>query len=191
MIRIGIDVGGTNTDAVLIAGATVRHAVKTVTTPDVSTGIVTALRQLLAESGAESGVEPGRIDAVMIGTTHFTNAVVQRRHRPHLCQACSFQELLRVERGVPFGEANIDPTRPSAVQKGTGLATTPATTIPVEFVRNSRRVCVPVFFLIVMVFPVMPCRERFGPNIPRAQAESTLTANQAAKLYPPRFFRLI
>ena len=111
--RIGIDVGGTNTDAVLLEGARVVHAVKTPTTPDVTTGITRALRALLAEVRAARGggrlptahtgradpapTEPRRahgtpptvctgladpaptIDAVMIGTTHFTNAVVQRR----------------------------------------------------------------------------------------------------------------
>jgi N-methylhydantoinase A/oxoprolinase/acetone carboxylase beta subunit len=73
--RIGIDVGGTNTDAVLLDGDRVERAVKTATTADVTTGIVAALQRLLA------AVEPGarRVDAVMIGTTHFTNAVVQRR----------------------------------------------------------------------------------------------------------------
>jgi len=35
MKRIGIDVGGTNTDAVLIEGANVLHSVKTITTEDV------------------------------------------------------------------------------------------------------------------------------------------------------------
>ena len=76
MICLGIDVGGTNTDAVLVDGKSVLHAVKTATTQEVGDGIVTALRRLLAESA----VDPARIDAVMIGTTHFTNAVVQRRH---------------------------------------------------------------------------------------------------------------
>lgn len=76
MIRLGIDVGGTNTDAVLVDGMSVLHAVKTATTQEVGDGIVTALRRLIAESA----VDPARIDAVMIGTTHFTNAVVQRRH---------------------------------------------------------------------------------------------------------------
>ena len=74
MRRIGIDVGGTNTDAVLLDGDMVVHAVKTPTTADVTTGITTALCELLA------AVAPaGPIDAVMIGTTRFTNAVVQRR----------------------------------------------------------------------------------------------------------------
>jgi N-methylhydantoinase A/oxoprolinase/acetone carboxylase beta subunit len=73
--RIGIDVGGTNTDAVLLADEHVVHAVKTPTTADVTTGIVTAL----AELARHPVVARGAIDAVVIGTTHFVNAVVQRR----------------------------------------------------------------------------------------------------------------
>jgi N-methylhydantoinase A/oxoprolinase/acetone carboxylase beta subunit len=74
MRRIGVDVGGTNTDAVLVAGGRVVHAVKTPTTEDVTAGIVTAL----AELAAHPEVAGGDIDAVVIGTTHFVNAVVQR-----------------------------------------------------------------------------------------------------------------
>ena len=44
MRRIGIDVGGTNTDAVLLEDGRVVHAVKTPTTEDVTGGIVAALR---------------------------------------------------------------------------------------------------------------------------------------------------
>ena len=75
MRRIGIDVGGTNTDAVLIQDDRVVAGVKTPTTNDVTGGILNALRDLV--TGLEGG--PGRIGAAMIGTTHFTNAVVQRR----------------------------------------------------------------------------------------------------------------
>ena len=75
MRRIGIDVGGTNTDAVLLEGDRVAHAVKTPTTADVTTGIERALARLVEESR----VDRRGVDAVMIGTTHFTNAVIQRR----------------------------------------------------------------------------------------------------------------
>ena len=74
MNRIGINVGGTNTDAVLLEDDRVRHAVKTPTTADVTSGVRTALANLLEQAGRSVAV-----DAVMIGTTHFTNAVVQRR----------------------------------------------------------------------------------------------------------------
>ena len=43
MRRIGIDVGGTNTDAVLIDNGEVRRAVKAPTSKDVTGGIITAL----------------------------------------------------------------------------------------------------------------------------------------------------
>jgi N-methylhydantoinase A/oxoprolinase/acetone carboxylase beta subunit len=75
MMRIGIDVGGTNTDAVIISDDAVLHAVKSPTTADVMGGILAALEKLLAEAG----VAADQIGALMIGTTHFTNAVVQRR----------------------------------------------------------------------------------------------------------------
>src|SRR5271166_4941015 len=75
MRRIGIDVGGTNTDAVLLADGAVVHAVKTPTTADVTAGIVSALTAL----AGHPDVERGPIDGVVIGTTHFVNAVVQRR----------------------------------------------------------------------------------------------------------------
>ncbi len=76
MRRIGIDVGGTNTDAVLIEDGKVAGAVKAPTSADVTGGILDSLKRLAA-TGALAGK---RIDGVMIGTTHFINAVVQRRH---------------------------------------------------------------------------------------------------------------
>ena len=75
MIRIGIDVGGTNTDAVVLDGGKVLAGVKSPTTSDVMSGVVNALRAVLDESGMAAD----KIDVVMVGTTHFTNAVVQRR----------------------------------------------------------------------------------------------------------------
>jgi N-methylhydantoinase A/oxoprolinase/acetone carboxylase beta subunit len=75
MRRIGIDVGGTNTDAVLLEDGRVVHAVKTPTTADVTGGIVAALNLLCRHPE----VARASVDGVVIGTTHFVNAVVQRR----------------------------------------------------------------------------------------------------------------
>ena len=77
MRRIGIDVGGTNTDAVLIEDGKVVRAVKAPTSEDVTTGILDSLKSL---GDRRAVLEGKRIDGVMIGTTHFINAVVQRRH---------------------------------------------------------------------------------------------------------------
>ena len=75
MYRIGVDVGGTNTDAVLMAGRDILAAVKVATSADVTAGLMQALRQVQADAqiaGADVGL-------VVIGTTHFTNAIVERR----------------------------------------------------------------------------------------------------------------
>src|SRR4029453_9515689 len=115
MRRIGIDVGGTNTDAVLLDGTHVVHAVKTPTTADVTSGITTALRELLARAGSS-----GPVDAVMIGTTHFTNAVVQRRDltrvaavRIGLPASASLPPFVHCPEGRPArGKKKGDPRHP-------------------------------------------------------------------------------
>ncbi len=74
-MRIGIDVGGTNTDAVLMDGDTVVTSTKSPTTKEVSEGISKALKTIIEAAK----LDVSKIDGVMIGTTHFTNAVVERR----------------------------------------------------------------------------------------------------------------
>lgn len=76
MYRIGIDVGGTNTDAVIMHGDKIVIGAKSPTTEDVMSGVVQSLEKVLGETG----INKADISAVMIGTTHFTNAVVERRH---------------------------------------------------------------------------------------------------------------
>lgn len=78
--RIGVDVGGTNTDCAIIdvtATANPSRGVcasgKTPTTPDVTSGIHTAIINVLAKSQ----VNRKDVQSVAIGTTHFVNAVVE------------------------------------------------------------------------------------------------------------------
>lgn len=66
--------GGTNTDAVLIDGAEVIATTKQPTTADVSSGVANAIGAILSHSR----VPHARIASVTIGTTHFTNALVER-----------------------------------------------------------------------------------------------------------------
>ena len=87
-MRIGIDVGGTNTDIVLMEGREVRAWYKTPTTADVTSGIINSLRHIIEEVSLDAS----NIDGVMIGTTHFTNAVVERRH---------LQETACIRLGLP------------------------------------------------------------------------------------------
>ncbi|MQF70129.1 hydantoinase/oxoprolinase family protein [SAR202 cluster bacterium AD-804-J14_MRT_500m] len=74
-MRIGVDVGGTNTDAVLMSGTDVLSKTKTATTPDVSSGIITAVDEVLQAASKQ----PDIVQGIMIGTTQFTNAVVERK----------------------------------------------------------------------------------------------------------------
>ncbi|KQX23415.1 MULTISPECIES: hydantoinase/oxoprolinase N-terminal domain-containing protein [unclassified Sphingomonas] len=95
-MRIGIDVGGTNTDAVLMDGRSVVGAVKASTTGDVSSGIFEAVRSLIDATA----IDVAQIRSVMIGTTHFVNAFVERKNlRPPM--------ILRI--GLPAGRG-VPPT---------------------------------------------------------------------------------
>ena len=65
VMRIGVDVGGTNTDAALMDGDRVASTCKHPTTSNVSDGIVGAIKSVLQRSE----VPVGDIHSVMIGTT--------------------------------------------------------------------------------------------------------------------------
>lgn len=76
MFKLGIDVGGTNTDAVLIdEQLRVAASVKQHTTKDVYSGILAAVRAVLEQSG----VDRSQIGQAMLGTTQCTNAIVERK----------------------------------------------------------------------------------------------------------------
>ena len=73
-LRLGVDVGGTNTDAVVVdeAGG-VLAAQKVPTTPDPMDGIRAAMSSVIPQ------VEGTAIRQVMLGTTHPANAIIQRQ----------------------------------------------------------------------------------------------------------------
>lgn len=54
MNRIGIDAGGTNTDAVLIDGDTVLSTIKFPTTADVMHRVVNVIKQVMADQPADA-----------------------------------------------------------------------------------------------------------------------------------------
>ena len=77
MYQLGIDVGGTNTDAVLIdENLQVIASVKQHTTPDAYDGILAAVRAVLTQSG----IDRSEVGQAMLGTTQCTNAIVERKH---------------------------------------------------------------------------------------------------------------
>lgn len=94
-MRIGIDVGGTHTDAVLVAGSEIVAACKQLTTADVLSGVKAALSDLQKQAGGWPA-----LDAVMLGTTQFTNAVIERRE---LAEVAAIRIGLPSGRGLPPG----------------------------------------------------------------------------------------
>jgi len=75
MLRLGVDVGGTNTDAVLMRGRAIIGANKSFTSADVMDGVVKSVTRLLTDNR----VSASSISHVMIGTTQFINAFIQRK----------------------------------------------------------------------------------------------------------------
>jgi N-methylhydantoinase A/oxoprolinase/acetone carboxylase beta subunit len=90
-MRIGIDVGGTHTDAVIMQGDKVLASTKALTSADVISGITNALDVILDESN----VSQAEIETVMIGTTQFTNAIIERRE---------LSQIAAVRIGLPSGK---------------------------------------------------------------------------------------
>ncbi|MBS4208089.1 hydantoinase/oxoprolinase family protein [Bacillus sp. FJAT-50079] len=74
--RIGIDVGGTHTDAVILDEKNqVISETKSSTTLDVTTGIYNAMHKVITNAD----VPREKIHYAMLGTTHCTNAIVERK----------------------------------------------------------------------------------------------------------------
>jgi len=77
MYKLGIDVGGTNTDAVLIdEKLQVIAECKYPTSKDIYDGILGAVRTVLEQSD----IDRKEINQAMLGTTQCTNAIVERKH---------------------------------------------------------------------------------------------------------------
>ena len=77
MYKLGIDVGGTNTDAVLIdEDLKVIGEVKYPTSGNVFEGIMGAVQKLLKQTQ----VDRSKIRQAMLGTTQCTNAIVERKN---------------------------------------------------------------------------------------------------------------
>jgi N-methylhydantoinase A/oxoprolinase/acetone carboxylase beta subunit len=83
----GIDVGGTNTDAVLVRDGKIVERAKVPTTADVRDGILAALSRVKQDY---------EIERVHIGTTAFTNALVERQN---------LQAAAAIRIGSPVSEA--------------------------------------------------------------------------------------
>jgi len=104
-MKIGIDIGGTNTDAVLVdKNKKILGVLKEPTTISIEEGVSSAISKLLAKKQ----IAAEAIEGVYIGSTHATNAILERKnlmrvglirvagHVPDLLPGFSWPEELRM-----------------------------------------------------------------------------------------------
>ncbi len=103
--RIGIDVGGTFTDGVLVEGAA-SWSVKTPSRPDdLGEGIIEACRLLAAERGETLEGLLSSVSHFGLGTTAITNVIASRvGRRVGLLTTRGFEEMFAVPRNLSFDE---------------------------------------------------------------------------------------
>lgn len=96
-MRVGIDVGGTFTDVVLIDDRTNQiYYAKTLTTPaNRAEGVMTGLEKILQLAA----VDGAQIDYIVHGTTTGTNALIERKGaRTGLITTAGFRDVLEIAR---------------------------------------------------------------------------------------------
>ena len=73
-MRIGIDVGGTNTDSVLINNNKIESSFKTNTSEDISNSVKLSISEVIQNQPKE------KINSIIIGTTHLINDLLERKN---------------------------------------------------------------------------------------------------------------
>ncbi len=118
--RLGVDVGGTFTDLMLVEDETgAAFRVKTPSTPaDPSEGVLVGVRRILPEAGAN----PSQVASIMHGTTVATNAVLESKGaRVGLITTEGFGQILHLARSQTPGPLAgwiimIKPDPPAALE---------------------------------------------------------------------------
>src|SRR5262245_30382924 len=118
--RLGVDVGGTFTDLLLVHDETGKlHRVKTPSTPaDPAEGVLVGVRRICDESG----VSPEELRYVMHGTTVATNALLEAKGaRVGLITTAGFKQILHLARSQTPGPLAgwiimIKPDPPAALE---------------------------------------------------------------------------
>ena len=121
-MKLGIDIGGTFTDLVLLNETTGElHFGKTLTTyDDPSNGIIKGTTELLARVG----VKAGELSTIVHGTTLVTNAVIERRGSPTgFITTKGFEDVLEIGRELRYDIYDInlavpEPLVPRNLRKG-------------------------------------------------------------------------
>ncbi len=103
--RLGVDIGGTFTDAVLEAGGQ-RHTWKELTTPDAPERGALAAIDATVRAAA---LTPGDVGLVIHGTTLATNALIERRGaRTALVTTRGFRDVLQIRSEDRYEQYDLD-----------------------------------------------------------------------------------
>ncbi|OUZ12286.1 5-oxoprolinase [Aeromicrobium sp. PE09-221] len=103
-LHVGIDVGGTFTDAVALSDGRAFRA-KAFSTKDVTTGILAALDVLRERIGRTQDDFIASIDRFVLGNTIVTNAVDEQKYAPvALLTTTGFRDTLRIARSARTDE---------------------------------------------------------------------------------------
>jgi N-methylhydantoinase A len=92
-LRVGVDIGGTFTDLIVVDAAAGRvYAAKVLTTPhDPAQGVLAGIAKALAQAGGQ----PGDVQSIVHGTTLATNAIIERKGaRTALLTTHGFRDVL-------------------------------------------------------------------------------------------------
>jgi N-methylhydantoinase A len=113
-LRLGIDIGGTFTDFVLMdemSGAL--HFGKTLTTyPDPSQGIINGMAELLPRIG----ISAGDLKGIVHGTTLVTNALIERKGaKTAFITTKGFRDVLEIGRELRYDIYDINLTVPEPI----------------------------------------------------------------------------
>jgi N-methylhydantoinase A len=122
---VGVDIGGTFTDFVLVDDELRVQVLKTPTTPDdPARGVLTGLREVADARGTTLADLVGSIDVFVHGTTIATNAVIQR-NGPKVGLLCTsgHRDILALRDGFKWERFNLhmdppDPFIPRYLRRG-------------------------------------------------------------------------
>src|SRR4051795_1279184 len=107
---LGVDVGGTFTDAALLDGDRL-HTAKVPSTPkDQSQGVIAAVEEVLRRADAD----PAQVEGFAHGMTVGTNALLEERGaRTALVTTKGFADLLEIGRQNPPHLSRLRPPKPA------------------------------------------------------------------------------
>lgn len=104
-VRVGVDIGGTFTDLMLVGGSGEVEIGKVLTTPDPSQGV----EEVLVQTLERAGISAAAVHRLVHGTTLVTNAVIERKGaRTALITSAGFRDSIEIGREHRYELYDLD-----------------------------------------------------------------------------------